>query len=84
MKGAEMPNVIATSQQVFSFVRMRFPSPMISISLVVHIHDCIFLGILKRYIGDSKRIASDTKEPESEVAFAFIVIRLDSKHFRSQ
>jgi hypothetical protein len=34
--------------------------------------------------GTEKVIASDTKEPESEVAFAFIVIRFGSKHLRSQ
>jgi hypothetical protein len=34
--------------------------------------------------GTQKLIASDTKEPESQVAFALIVIRLGSKHLRSQ
>jgi hypothetical protein len=34
--------------------------------------------------GTQKIIASDTKEPESEVVFAFIVIRRGRKHLRSQ
>jgi hypothetical protein len=41
--------------------------------------------VFEEYLeGTQKGIASETKGPESEVAFAFIVIKLGSKHLRSQ